>query len=353
MTTSIVDIFTAYKNESDTTANSVATTYANLDIEWVVKDGNQTISANTSWGSATPDTRNLLVLVKGNLTVDAGYTLTAAARKRGMFIYVNGDLNLNGIISMTARGASAAGAKLLLFDDGTEYQIPAAGGVGGAGVSIGGVGVAVQNGNSGTSGAATNACGGGASGGVMKNGAIANSGAGAAGTSYSGGSAGGGASAYGGTYTATAGATNGGAGGEGKGYYIAIGGTGNPGGVSKSASSGYDGTGGLLVIYVTGTITFGAAGSLTSTGTQARGGNMGGGNVGQGGASGGGHIDLFYKALSGTPSYDVSGGALEAITNAPNAGLGGLGGDGSSRATEVSLPDLMAAATSSNFFMFF
>jgi hypothetical protein len=31
----------------------------------IKKVGNQTISADTSWGSATADTRNLLVLVKG------------------------------------------------------------------------------------------------------------------------------------------------------------------------------------------------------------------------------------------------------------------------------------------------
>lgn len=351
MSVSIVDLFKTYKNQADNTFDTVATTYADLDIEWVLKDGNQTISADTSWGSATADTRNLLVLVKGNLTVDAGYTLTAAARKRGMFIYVNGDLNLNGIISMTARGASAAGAKLLLFDDGTEYQVPAAGGAGGAGVTISGAGVAVQAGNNGTSGVATNACGGGGSGGAMKNGATANSGAGAAGTSYSGGVGGGGVSAYGGTYTATAGTANGGEGGEGKGYYIAIGGTGNPGGASKSFSSGYDGTGGLLVVYVTGTLTFGAAGALTSIGTQAIGGNLGSINVGQGGASGGGHIDYFYGAISGSPTITVTGGTPETITTSSNKGIGGSGGDGSTRATEVSLPNI--ASLPNKFFMFF
>lgn len=163
MSTSIVDIFKAYKNQPDGDYNSVATEYATLDIEWVKKIGNQTISANTSWGNATADARNLLVLVKGDLTVNAGYTLTAAARKRGMFIYVNGNLTLNGTISMTARGANAAGQRLLLCNIGSDYEVPAAGGTGGGGgvTRNGGMtpGHAATNGGAGGNGAGNDSAG--------------------------------------------------------------------------------------------------------------------------------------------------------------------------------------------------
>lgn len=349
MTTSIVDIFNTYKNESDTTADSVATTYANLDIEWVVKDGNQTISANTSWGSATADTRNLLVLVKGNLTVDAGYTLTAAARKRGMFIYVNGDLNLNGIISMTARGASAAGQRLLLLSDDSDYEIPAAGGAGGAAIVK--TNGSKSAGNTGTSGVATGAPGGGGSGACVQwnTGFTLTSGAGGAGTSYSGGAGGGGIAKSSGTETAGSGSSSGGAGGNGAdGSSNAAGGSGNPGGTGTGGTTdGLDGTGGLLVIYVTGTLTFGASGKLESNGVAG-----GTATKAGGGGTGGGRIDYFYNAVSGSPTITVTGGAGGAGTTAPDNYAGGAGGAGSSRATEVSLPDLMGS-TSSNFFMFF
>lgn len=358
MATSIVDIFNTYKNESDTTADTVATEYANLDIEWVLKDGDQTISSDTSWGSATADTRNLLVLVKGNLTVDAGYTLTAAARKRGMFIYVNGDLALNGIISMTDRGASAAGARLLLLSSGTDYEIPAAGGAGATAVSSSGSGAATVNGNSGTSGVATGACGGGGGGGALKNNGTANAGAGSAGTSYSGGTGGGGAAAYSETRTAGAGTADGGKGGNANGYttYNASGGSGNPGGDKGSANAGShvgnDGTGGLLVVYITGTLTVGASGALHSKGKNGGNTASGAGNGAAGGGTGGGRVDVFYSALSGSLAYDVSGGA-GGVANETGKAQGGAGGAGSTRATEISLPDLMAAATSSNFFIFF
>jgi len=346
MTTSIVDIFNTYKNESDTTADSVATTYANLDIEWVVKDGNQTISANTSWGSATADTRNLLVLVKGNLTVDAGYTLTAAARKRGMFIYVNGDLDLNGIISMTAKGASAAGQRVLLLDSGTEYEVPALGGAGAAALGpLGSAGGYV--GNNGTSGVATGACGGGGSGGAGVNGYNCYSGAGAAGTSYSGGGGGGGVANNSNTLSGGSAVANGGVGGAGNnganGNCKAGGGAGNDGGAGAGGDNGGNGTGGLLVIYVTGTLTFGAAGALTSLGTA--GGNAASATwrAGGGGGSGAGHIDYFYGAVSGTPTVTVTGGVGGTASAGIVAGNGGIGGAGSSRATEVSLPDLFGS----------
>jgi hypothetical protein len=361
LTTSIVDIFKAYKNKADGDYNTVATEYANLDIEWIKKNGNQTISANTSWGNSTNDARNLLVLVDGNLTINSGCTLTAAARKRGMFIWVNGDCTINGTISMTSRGAVATGQRLLLLSSGgNNYEIPAVGGAGAPQKFTDG-----GTGYSGTSGVDTGACGGGGGGAFMKYISSAHSGAGGNGTSYSGGAASGGC-AVDTSSTSSADAPNdGGAGTNGYAQTTyapaarqAGGGAGNPGGSGAtasggSASSGSSGTGGLLVLYVTGTLTFGASGILTSVGSA--GGNASGDAEDEtcgGGGSGGGHIDIFYKTLSGSASYDVSGGAGGVAGGSGGRSNGGAGGAGSTRATEVSLPNLMSVV-SSNFFIFF
>lgn len=114
-----------------------------------------------------------------------------------------------------------------------------------------------------------------------------------------------------------------------------------------TAYNGGNGTGGLLVIFVAGLITVGGSGKLESKGT-AGGNSTASGTYARsvgGGGSGGGHIDLFYKTLSGSLAHDVSGGAGGTGVTAN----GGAGGAGSSRATQVSLPNLFG----SNFWAFF
>jgi len=307
---------------------TIATTYANIDLEMDVKTGNQVISADTSWGNATADTRMLGVRVEGNLTIDAGVTLTATTRKRGMAIYVTGDLILNGTISMTARGATAAGQQVLLLNDGTEYQLTAVGGAAGDYGAVGGSGSGRQTGGGGGGGGNINCM----------------SSAGAAGTSYSGGAAGGSNGATNWqdgvacTYTQTSGGANGGAGGNG-GYGNhggGGGGAGNNGGTGRSTgggagNNGANGTGGLLILYVGGNSTFGASGLISSNGSKGGDGIGcgGGGCGGGGGGSGGGSVNVFYK---GTLTGYVAG---KLTANAGAVGTGGSGGAGGAGTTNI------------------
>jgi hypothetical protein len=314
--------------------DSVATKYENLDVEMEVKSGNQTISANTSWGNVTADSRNLFVRVEGNLTVNSSCTLTAQTRKRGMFIYVEGDLILNGTISMTARGASATGQQVLLLNDGIEYQISATGGAGAAAKTSSTC--VQQNGGIGTAGSDGTA-GGGGSGALTDNSVCSNltSGAGGTATSYSGGAGGGGVACnnWGETTSAGSGSSSGGAGGDGKACYgrTAGGGAGNPGGGwtgSGSGTSGSNGTGGLIIIYATGDVAINSGGKIESKGSS-------GGSVSYAGGagSGGGGINIFHKgSYTNSGSLDVSGGSGGSGTRS-----GGAGGAGSTRIQQSTL----------------
>jgi hypothetical protein len=164
--------------------------------------------------------------------------------------------------------------------------------------------------------------------------------AGSAGTSYSGGAGGGGAPNCTGTTcgctVGTAGTVNGGAGGDGgRGSYTYIclgtygcgyeyydggsGGAGNPGGgvdagCGSPGTVGSDGTGGLLILIVDGTLTFGGSSVLSSAGSN------GGATGGAAGGSGGGVIKYFYGSKTGSPTTNVMGGTANGcsgtVTNA-------------------------------------
>ena len=181
---------------------------------------------NRSIGNTVADQRMLVVKYWGDLTINSGVTVTAAARKKGMYIHVVGKLTNNGAISMTSRGAIAAGQNVYLLKNGeTAYHyIPAAGGAGGAQLYYRSTKTANtdQSVHGNVGGAGTNrGTGGGGSGAICARRAdygsfTRYSGAGSAGTSYSGGSGGGGIDTnYSGTYSSGAGAANGGAGGQG------------------------------------------------------------------------------------------------------------------------------------------
>lgn len=353
-----------------------------LDVECYEYLNNVTVSTNTLLGSATNDTRTVFARYNGNLTINAGNTLTVAARKKGFFIYVNGDLTVNGTISMTARGATAAGQFITLLHNDEEgaFTVGALGGSGGAAVTNGGAaacsGTNTQipgiNGDT----AINFACGGGGSGNAtMYFGAYASlscsSGAGGAGTTWSGGGGGGGSTVTYATKTVvsgTAGSSTGGPGGDGSRLtstasgacgstytlgYLSFGGAGNPSG-TKNPVYPYagiclppeDGTGGLLVIFVRGNLILGATGRIQAQGS--RGGDFNNLSYriykGFGGSSGGGSVNVFYgKKLTNNGSINALGGGRPGTVNpllfrteAGNEYAGGFGGNGTVRTQKVS-----------------
>ena len=326
-----------------------------------------TISSNTS----IPSVQDGPTVVQRyrNLAIASGATLTTQYRCCGLVLVVDGDLTVNGTISMTARGASfqpsadyriknellpgndilyeidipatadeiaeylkRAKGRCLSFEDlpaiyrptlycrgphGGVYApadlgaIPAVGAVGGSG------GV-TANGNPGGNGT-DRRCGGGGGGGGA-NGAP-RGGNGVAGTCFSGGSGGGGGNgATGGDATEF-----GGSGGNGVvTSNSAGGGAGNPGGVGVNGTAGETGTGGLLLIVCRGRLIVSSTGSIVSKGSKGGNGHASWPGAG-GGGSGGGSINIFHgETFENAGSISAEGGAPGvAVTK-----NGGKGGDG-------------------------
>lgn len=271
--------------------------------------------------NSTEEAKSTVVLkVNGNLTINSGITLTTCKSNegyggpKGLIIYCTGTLENNGIISMTARGAKAAGQDVYLYknEDNTFEYIPQLGAKGGAGICANNIGSVA--GNTGENGTLRRTAGGGSGEGYdIWSGGAAFTGKGGNGTSYSGGTGSGACRAiqelYGSydTYSA-AGSDDGGAGGYSGGPYTG-GGTGNPGG--SGTVVGTNGTGGLLIISAD---IINNNGEILSNGTSAS-------SAGYcGGSSGGGSINLFYKT-----DY-LNQGTITA-TGGSN-GRGGKGGDG-------------------------
>ena len=282
-------------------------------------DENVNYITNKNIGTSEEDNRMLIVKYNGNLNINERRLITAQTRKKGMFIYVAGELINNGEISMTARGAKAEGQNVYLWkhDNGAYEYVPAEGGNGGKAVSVKNGSI---NGNVGTNGI-NRQTGGGGSGyafawGTYDSGTMqgnvpvtSSSGVGTIGTSYSGGTGGGSGRAYVTNgkpvwYEGTSGLNNGGTGGNG--YY---GGTGNPGGRGDNDEYiGTTGTGGLLILY---SDTLNNSGKISSNGTNSN---------EYGGASGGGTINIFYNKLTNEGTIESVGG---------KGGNGGDGGNGS------------------------
>ena len=261
-----------------------------------------------------------------NFTINAGHTVIPINRCKGMYLFIEGDLIVNGLLSMTARGANAPGKFIgidyrnsiiyyAISNIFTTYPnistISPEGGSGGTSSTTvsnhGGVGI-------------NGACGGGGAGQHRPTNRAARGGYGRAGTSFSGGPGGGGASDNAGKEAIV----NGGAGGAGGfGNYInaGCGGAGNPAGAGGGSSyytrgnPGANGTGGLIILIVKGSVLFGPSGQIISAGSN------GGSKSGctSGGGSGGGAIHLFHKGDISNP---------EKIT-APGGTGGRSGGNGS------------------------
>ena len=291
-------------------------------------------------GTSEEDSRMLIIKYNGNLNIDTDRLITAQTRKKGMFIYVAGELTNNGNISMTARGAKAEGQDVYLWkhDNGVYEYVPAVGTVGGKKTSVGtnkGA-TSFKNGNSGENASYRQTAGGGsgysyASGWYHVNyiaEASSYSGDGTKGTSYSGGTGGGSGyslldnSSLGYSFgrNGSSGEENGQTGGTG--YY---GGTGNPGGTGiEKVNNGTSGTGGLLILYAD---SLNNNGKITSKGTDSN---------GYGGASGGGSVNIFYNKLKNRGNVEVNGGA---------GNNGGNGGDGSVTVQDINIKSPTIEAT--------
>ena len=359
-------------------------------------DGAVTYATNTNLtvpnknGSYDGD---MVVMNYSSLTINSGVTLTTDQPGRGLLIYVNGDCTINGTLSMTGRGAyanptvSGASDGNAVSSSGLQFPFltatgsaltPSASLLNGCGTAaraaialhpagvgqyltvprIGGAGATAAYASSGANaagnvgGTISGGTGGGGGGGTR----TGYAGGGAAGTCFTGGSGGGGNHYSGSTGFDTvancSGAAWGGPGGPGYNGTGANegdgGGAGNGGGLAGYTAStganfnnstngkGEDGTGGLLILIVKGTLTVGASGSI-----QAKGKNGGIGTgwaAGSGGGgSGGGAILLAYKggyANNGSVTAAGGLGALQFNTNW-NPSSGADGGVGSIQTLQV------------------
>ena len=334
---SLMDVFTQVKaNNWSFDANASAQTptaggtltinsqTVSAGYDYTVHTGNVTVSSynNSDFFTGTQDSRVGCVHITGNLTIDAGQTFTPSVRKPGMYIYVGGDLILNGSISMRARGAnhSSSGSNLSSVDiriiDGTHggYSnptIPATGGTGGARTSQGSgpgnaqaqVGYFSPIPFFGTAGAQHGI--------AFAERSSATAGKGGDGTCFTGGSGGGGVrgaghpAQYGGVGQGGNAVEKGGRGGSSAAnFYSSNGAAGNPhgspgqGSYSPSrATGGYNGTGGVIVIFVRGSVS--GSGNFNVRGENII--NQGPGpGRGPGQGSGAGMISCFCGSYSGS-----------------------------------------------------
>lgn len=293
--------------------------------DYTVHTGDVTVSSfsNSDFFTTTDDSKIACVHVTGDLTINSGQTFIPSNRKPGMYVYVGGDLTLNGSVSMKGRGADATSLTTVAIKliDGThgtydDCTIPATGGVGGA---------------SGTSPSGSNqqfysayshilrfASGGAQHGIAYSEYTTAGAGKGADGTCYGGG--GGGGSARGASPGSNPGSggnavEKGGKGGNAAcSYYGASGSAGNPAGNACSgphATGGQcsDGVGGMIVFFVRGQVS--GSGSFNVRGENSGAGSGGSGpGRGPGQGSSAGMIACFCGSNPSSVSLQRENGGL-------------------------------------------
>lgn len=276
--------------------------------DYTFYNSSQTVSSysNADYFTTTADSRSALIYINGNLTINSGQTFIPSNRKLFTALYIDGNLTNNGTISMTGRGANHSGSGSNIsagairiatgtFDGVTNPNVPSSGG-GGGGVNA--------SGSAGSNGGT-----GGGGGGANNNGGSA-AGSGSNGTSFTGGTGAGEHNGAGGS--PSSGNANGGQGGNGAGNTNHHCGTGNPGGVDGGGGginfNGTDGTGGVLMIFVRGTLS--GSGTVVANGVNAStGADPGKAGGAGGGSSGGGSATLIYNTDSSTVTITANGGA--------------------------------------------
>jgi len=295
--------------------------------DYTIKSGSQTVTSftNSDWFTSTEDTRSAWIVIKGDMTINSGVTFQPSNRKLFTVLYVAGDLTVSGTLSMTGKGANHNGTGVSggattkgairivdgTFSSVTNPQVPSDGGAGGT-TSYS----ASQPGSAGTAGGT----GGGGSG-TNDNTTF---GYGAAGTSFSGGSGGGGGRTYSGLTNigGTAATANGGAGGNALGaggpYPTAnpsSGGGGNNGGTGGE-NAGPNGTGGVLIVIIEGTLR--GSGAIEAKGVAGA-----SASERPGGATGGGSLTILAPADSSSFTPSAAGGAGYGIYGSqPSGGAG-------------------------------
>ncbi len=300
-------------------------------VHTYVENGDTTYTANKSYGdandvgTASANAKNMvLVKVNGDLTINSGVTVTSYGTSyggtKGMLLYVTGNLENRGTITMTARGAKAEGQNVYLWKNADasqrgEYEfVPKVGASGGLEKSYGFFPDVTLIGNPGENGTSRKT-GGGSSGSIRMRTTTSVSGRGGNGTSYSGGTGSGGA--YHGT--TQNGSDNGGAGGNSinpKSW--GGGGAGNPGGTGGSIAPASCGTGGLLILY---------GNSIENKGTISSNGTNGGiDSNAPGGSSGGGSINIFYNEGITKGTILATGGKVASQPYVPVGGAAGGNG---------------------------
>lgn len=298
-----------------------------------------------------------------SLTVNSGNTLTVNNRCRGLFIYVQGDLTVDGTLHMTGKGpyvdpTSAGPDGFAVSSDGLKYYYIPTNKTGNSitvdGTGFNGAGQAVKNelakmgfliasqsitlvrqgaGNM-TSGS-TGQTGGGGHGGIAQGGSR---GFGSHGSCFGGGSGGGGTR----NGSPGSGAAWGGPGGGASaacGDCACGGGAGNPGGGASGngrGTSGGTGVGGLLFLVVGGNVNVGATGRIEANGVSGGTAYCGNhcGEYAGGGGSGGGNIVILHrgsynKHISGV--VQAAGGGGGGASAAP----GSAGGNGSVQIIQI------------------
>jgi hypothetical protein len=309
-----------------------------------------------------------------SINIDAGDTVTVDQPCRGLMILCQGDCTINGTLSMKEKGANANpsssggsdsnavqtnGLQLpFLTTSGSDTLTASNTLLNGCGTlarsvvanfkSISGTGniitVPKVGGAGGTAGGSagssvTNGTGGGGSGNHQGGTTTARGGNG---TCFSGGSGSGGnvngSSVYGTDDYAGAG----GAGGNGSYAVCTLGGAGNPAGTTVKYFGGYSGgnpvagggTGGLLILIVSGTLTIGSGGKITVKGGDGavlsdQTGSYSGQYASGGGHAGGGRIIIAHKG-----TY-TNNGTVESIGGDRQNANGGHGGNGGTGALTV------------------
>lgn len=323
-------------------------------------DGVFNSTGNVTLPIATADASSVIKQYT-SFTLNAGHTLTVNKRCRGLFIFCQGNVTINGTIDMNGKSACVLKEnslqRILQVPVGVYVlEVPAgsAGGGGGRGGRGYGDGGVQSTGGAGTPGMWFGGGAGGAGGG---------GGGGADNSNNNGGNGGNagtsliesaiGAGGTGGDTDAENGGTGGnlsgggGAAGNWSSYSGGGGGGGggfNPGGGGLSSTGGQPGVagtagtpygGGLIVIISGGSITIGATGVVSANGggggrggDGGRGGEHGGGGGGgQGGGGGGVAVFAYRGTFSNSGSVTVNGG-MGGIKGKGGAGNDGQGADG-------------------------